>query len=155
MLPDERIKEVMRLLDTGGHSQRQIAKITGVSRIVVYRIAKGKRKLRPKTQNPTWDEDRHKRPFERCPTCGGLVQLPCIGCIVRRLGKKSRFGNESHESLKLALTDEHRKRYIKVKEWRQRQDDPDFIVLPEEWPFQRKPRFTVLTNKKETKNENR
>jgi len=153
MLPNERIKEVMRLLDAGGHSQRQIAKITGVSRIVIYRIASGKRKLRTKAESTTWDEDRYKRPFERCPICGGLVQLPCIGCIVRRLERKTAFGSEKNEPLKLALEDKHRKRYVKVKEWRQRQDDPDFVVLPEEWPFQRKMRFKTATNK-EPKNEN-
>jgi hypothetical protein len=138
MLPDERIKEVMRLLETGKHSQRQIAKLTGVSRIVIYRIASGKRKLRPVTEN-VWDENRHRRPFERCPVCGGLVQLPCLGCILKRLGKGKTFRLDRYESLGLALEDEHRKRYAKVKAWRERQDDPDFTVLPEEWPFERKP----------------
>jgi len=57
MLSNERIKEVMQLLDAGQHSQRQIAKITGVSRIVIYRIVAGKRKIRPTAKNATWDED--------------------------------------------------------------------------------------------------
>ena len=153
MLPNDRIKEVMRLLDAGRNSQRQIAKLTGVSRIVIYRIARGKRKLQPVTKSTAWDEDRYKRPFERCPVCGGLVQLPCIGCIVERLDKPTDSEQELHESLDLALEDEHRKRYIKVKEWRLRQDDPDFAVLPEEWPFQRKMRFKTAANK-EPKNEN-
>jgi transcriptional regulator with XRE-family HTH domain len=150
MLPNEQIKDVMRLLGEGRHSQRQIAKLTGVSRIVIHRIASGKRKLRPVTENTTWDEDRYKRPFERCPVCGGLVQLPCIECIVKRLPKAAAFGIGRHESLQLALEDEHRKRYIKVKKWRLRQDDPDFTVLPEEWPFKRKPPIGTVT-----KNENR
>jgi len=154
MLPDKRIKEVMWLLDAGKHSQRQIAKITGISRVVIHRIASGKRKLRPTVKNATWDEDRYKRPFERCPICGNRVQLPCIACIVKRLDKEKTHRWERPEPLELALEDEHRKRYIKVKAWRERQDDPDFTVLPEEWPFQRKPHFTFVTNNKETKNEN-
>ena len=136
MLSNKRVKEVMRLLDAGQHSQRQIAKITGVSRIVIYRIASGKRALRPVTENTDWGEDRYKRPFERCPICGGLVQLPCIACIVKRLDKPNTFRWNRPESLELALEDEHRRRYVKVKEWREKQDDPDFAVLPEEWPFQ-------------------
>jgi len=150
MLSDERIKEVMRLLDAGKHSQRKIAKITGISRIVIHRIASGKRKLRPVTKNATWDEDRYKRPFERCPICGGRVQLPCIACVVRRLDKGRTLRVDGPEPLELALEDEHRKRYVKVKEWRERQDDPDFSELPEEWPFKRTP---LLLNDI-TKNEN-
>ena len=149
MLPNERVKEVMQLLDTGRHSQRQIAKITGVSRIVIYRIAKGKRKLRQKTENTAWDEDRYKRPFERCPVCGGRVQLPCIACIVKRLGKAKTYRFDRPESLELALEGEHKKRYVKVKKWREKQDDPDFIEIPEEWPFTRKPHFTTVTKKYE------
>jgi len=60
------------------------------------------------------------------------------------------FRFDRPEPLELALEDEHRKRYVKVREWREKQDDPDFTVLPEEWPFERKPHFA---NRK-TKNEN-
>jgi len=91
----------------------------------------------------------YRRPFERCPVCGGRVQLPCIACIVRRLERPIRWRPDRYEPLELALEDEHRKRYIKVKEWRERQDDPDFCVIPEHWPFRMKIPFAD----KELKNE--
>ena len=151
MLSNEQIKEVMRLLETGQHSRRQIAKIIGTSRIMVYRIERGKKRLQPTIKKEREDEDRHKRPFERCPVCGGRVQLPCIACVVSKLDKVKTFRCNKPESLKLALEDEHRKRYEKIKEWREKQDDPDFTVLPEEWPFRRKPAFVTVTKNKESK----
>ena len=148
MLSNEQIKEVRQLLDAGQHSRRQIAKMIGVSRIMIYRIERGKRRINPAVKNPAWDEDRHQRPFERCPVCGGKVQLPCIACIVRRLEKPAARQWEHLEAVELALEDEHRKRYIKIKEWRESQDDPDFAVLPDDWPFRTKPPAPKRNQKK-------
>lgn len=135
MLPQEKIDEVVRLLNEKKLSQRMISKMTGVSRIVIHRIETGKRKIRLPVKPPEWDADRYKRPFERCPVCGGKVQLPCIGCVVRSLRKDGEYQHDNESTLRLELEDEHRKRYLKIKQWRERQKNPDFTELPEDWPF--------------------
>ncbi len=135
MLPIERIDEVMQLLAAGGLSQRQIAKRTGVSRVVIHRLATGKRKPRPEPENTDWGADRPTRPFERCSICGGLVQFPCLACIVKRLVGKNVIRDEKMEPLGLELEGDHYKRYLEVRSWRERQDNPDFSELPEAWPF--------------------
>ncbi len=94
MLPPSTIAEVKRLLALGTLSQRQIARRTGVSRIVVHRIAGGKRKDRvPKTEKALdvpWEPNDSTKP-ERCPTCGAKVKLPCLACMIRHYRN-----NESH-----------------------------------------------------------
>ena len=78
--------EIRRLLQQGKLSQRQIALSVGVSRGTVNAIARGKRPH--STRRGTWDEPSPVGPvgpLRRCPTCGGLVQMPCLLCRIRRL----------------------------------------------------------------------
>lgn len=78
--------EIRRLLQQGKLSQRKIALAVGVSRGTVHAIARGKRP--DHTQRGTGAEHaplEPARPMQRCPTCGGLVQMPCLLCRIRRL----------------------------------------------------------------------
>lgn len=135
MLAPEKVDEIKLLLGEKKLSQRKIAKLTGVSRVVIHRIATGKRNVQNVTKQPEWDADRYKRPFERCPVCGGLVQLPCIACIVKSLRNDNSYRYDKGTTLGLELEDDHRKRYLQVKAWRERQENPNFEETPENWPF--------------------
>ncbi len=86
MIAPTTVIQIRQLLNEGAMSQRAIAYRTGVSRGTVQAIASGGRVEQP---------DRHPadlydaltpsgRP-RRCPTCGGLVQMPCLLCHVRRM----------------------------------------------------------------------
>jgi len=90
--------QIKRLLAEERYSQRQIARMTGVSRGTVGAIASGKR--------PDYEQmaaERVDDPFagdtpKRCPGCGALALVHrdrkiCLACCVRRdreLGKLSR-----------------------------------------------------------------
>jgi hypothetical protein len=69
-------------------SQRQVARLTGISRTTVKAIASGE-----------WF-DRHRARhggddaipiLARCPECGAMVETPCRACEVRRLKKAGRI----------------------------------------------------------------
>ena len=91
MLPLATVDEIRRLLDEGELSQRKIAKKLGVSRGTVGAIASGRRGHygrepefgEPELYNPDL-------PPERCPTCGGMVYMPCALCRTRRYVKRRR-----------------------------------------------------------------
>jgi hypothetical protein len=85
MLTIALVDEIKRLLAEGQASQRQIARLTGVSRSTVGAIASGKRAERP-PQTADGDElPRPTGPLGRCAGCGGLVYTPCLLCRVRAL----------------------------------------------------------------------
>lgn len=80
------VDEIKRLLEEEGLSQRKIARRTGASRGTVNAIALGKR--------PDCEARRRERrgdfvtpggPAVRCPSCGGMVQMPCLACRVRAM----------------------------------------------------------------------
>jgi transcriptional regulator with XRE-family HTH domain len=94
MLTPATVLEVHRLLKIGALSQRQIARSLGISRGTVYAISRGKRVVR--TPSPGIDR-RLVRPLgevRRCPTCGGMVQMPCLLCEVRRIRRHSFSPND-------------------------------------------------------------
>jgi hypothetical protein len=82
MLHATMVQEIRRLLTADGLSQRAVALRTGVSRGTVHAIARGKR---PETRHRDPDDDypRPTGPWQRCPTCGGKVQMPCLLCGLR------------------------------------------------------------------------
>jgi hypothetical protein len=91
MIAEAKICEVQRLLQVGGLSRRKIAKMVGISRVVVGAIADGTR--------PDYEARRHARqeyypqtlgPLGRCAGCGGLVYAPCLACRVRAI-KEQQF----------------------------------------------------------------
>ncbi len=84
----ERIDEVRHLLAEGVLSERQIARCTGAARATVAEIATGKF-FRRASRMPTIaaEADGEAEPIEppdRCPTCGGMVYMPCRLCEARR-----------------------------------------------------------------------
>ncbi len=92
MIAPEKIREIKRLLQSGTLSQRNIGRRLGVSRGIVNAVARGKR--------PDHAERERTRPAEllapsglpvRCPTCGGLVQMPCVLCRVRAIQRYERM----------------------------------------------------------------
>ena len=92
MLSSATVMEVHRLLGKGSLSQRDIARNLGISRGTVQAIAAGKRRERGPTREPATFFSPTAVP-KRCPTCGGLVQMPCLLCHVRRL--RARQGPQS------------------------------------------------------------
>ncbi len=67
-----------------GASQRWTAGEVEVSRGTVNAIAQGKR---PDHQNKIVAPDgpivAPSGPLDRCPTCGGMVRMPCLACSLR------------------------------------------------------------------------
>ena len=122
MLAPSMVLEIRRLLAEGIFSQRKIARLTGVSRGSVGAIASGKR---PDYELRSRVEDKFERPAgppRRCPTCGGMVYMPCRLCALRRRlaskGKNRRPDPRPEGGLAPELRDEHRRRYEKVRAWR-------------------------------------
>jgi len=78
------IEEIHRMLKTRRLSQRAIAERLGVSRGSVNAVARGRRRIArvPRLRK----SDGFQPPdgfYERCPGCGGMVQMPCLLCYVR------------------------------------------------------------------------
>jgi hypothetical protein len=92
MIATWRVTAIRRMLADGESSQRKIARQTGVSRGTVGAIALGRRpdyEDRRQTDcggfAPAGESPWPSRPPRRCPACGGMVQMPCLACHVRRL----------------------------------------------------------------------
>ncbi|HEX4132910.1 MAG TPA: hypothetical protein VHZ24_22950 [Pirellulales bacterium] len=85
--------EVQRLLTQEKLSHRRVAKLVGISRSTVGKIATGRRRAWP--DRPASDDSysiRPSGPVARCPGCGGRVYLPCRLCHVRMLKALDRSG---------------------------------------------------------------
>ena len=98
MLDEALVDEIKRLLATGQHSERKIARMTGVSRGTVSAIALGRRPDYRAIRSKAAEQDAppFSGPPQRCPTCGGLVLMPCAVCRTRKLlaeGKLRRTFN--------------------------------------------------------------
>jgi hypothetical protein len=91
MIPPALVVEVKRLLAVPGLSQRKVATITGVSRASVGAIAAGRRPEYPPRCSPDdCDEEIPLGPAARCPSCGGMVYMPCHLCRVRSIKSRER-----------------------------------------------------------------
>jgi hypothetical protein len=86
MIAPQIIEEVERLLLQGSLSHRQIATQLGVSRGTVNAVANGQRAVRNARRAAHRD---HFEPPQglprRCPSCGRLVQMPCLACRLQNL----------------------------------------------------------------------
>lgn len=94
MIASAVIDEVRRLLQEQKLSQRMIARQVGVSHGTVNAIWLGKRPGH-RASRPDEDEEAplfDPTPPQRCPSCGGLVHMPCLLCRVRALREKTRRG---------------------------------------------------------------
>jgi hypothetical protein len=116
MLAQRVVDEIRNLLATG-LSYRKIALTTGISRGSIGAIANGRRVDRVSRE----DEDSRQPcgPLTRCPTCGGMVCLPCLLCgtraAIRKRPRKTPVELPAEESLTLALEEEHRQRYESIR----------------------------------------
>jgi hypothetical protein len=99
MIPTWRVTAIRNMLAEGVLSQRKIAEHVGVSRGTVGAIALGRR--------PDHEDRRQacpgdsaaadafsspSRPPQRCPECGGMVEMPCLACRVRGLMRIDHAG---------------------------------------------------------------
>ena len=122
MIAPETIAEIRRLLVEGGHSQREIARRTGVCRGSVGTIASGRRRNGDDSPEPR-EDDREvpSGPPMRCAGCGAMVYMPCVLCRVRsKLQKGPRVMEQDaarglEESPSLNLRPEHRAHYEEVR----------------------------------------
>lgn len=77
MISDAQFDQIEQLLEEG-HTQRAIARLTGISRGTVHAIATGKRLKQGPGFQPKPCAPHH------CPTCGALIDLePCVACHAR------------------------------------------------------------------------
>ena len=85
MIASDIVKEIRQMLAKGSLSQRAIAQRMNVSRGTVCAIAQGKRSDYPPR---FFRKDIHfispAGVPVRCSGCGGLVQMPCLACYIRR-----------------------------------------------------------------------
>ncbi len=128
MIAPDTVTEVRCLLAEGGHSQRKIARLTGVSRGTVAAIASGRRTEREKQSEE--DLERPVGPPRRCPGCGGMVLMPCLACRDRKAtgGRREAGGRRKNVSRLrppayrlqsgLDLRPEHFTRYLHVRRQR-------------------------------------
>jgi len=118
--------EVLRLLGTGKHSLREIARRTGVSRGTVSNIASGKQTIKSRKGEINLSDDgllpSSEDPPRRCPDCGAMVFMPCRSCEVKALAAKKEkrpFDRHGPELvLGLNLKPAHQERYEEVRRWR-------------------------------------
>jgi hypothetical protein len=85
MISPSRVEEIRRLLNGRKHSQRAIARQTGVSRGTVRAIAEDRRRLgsASRTIGPQGGFTPPSGLPLRCPGCGAKVQMPCLACYVQ------------------------------------------------------------------------
>ncbi len=137
MLQESTVNKIKEMLASQRYSQRAIARKTGVSRVVVHRIATGKRKDKLPPVQEEWEQNWNGKPYKRCPFCGCRTRLPCLSCIIRKNATKLQKPNDASDPIQLELEEKHRIRYEQVKEWREAQKNPDFTEIPENWPFRK------------------
>jgi transcriptional regulator with XRE-family HTH domain len=124
MLATKTVAEIRRLLAERTHSQREIARLTGVSRGSVGAVALGRRRDGDERLAARDEVIEPLGPPVRCPGCGGLVYLPCVLCRARSYRPKAphvaqrRGAKPLAESLSLNLRPEHHARYEEVRIWR-------------------------------------
>ncbi len=120
MIPLWKVHAIAVLLAEDALSQRAIAKRLQVGRGVVAGIANGTRPdynalRRAAAPAPPTAE----QPWQRCPQCGAMVQLPCLACHTRRLlvhGRRCAPAGPpaSDQGLRLNLIGLERMRYEEV-----------------------------------------
>jgi DNA-binding XRE family transcriptional regulator len=95
MLAPTTVTEIRRLLNEGRLSQRNIARTLGISRGIVHAIASGKRRDRVSLAQTVEESVVPSGLPKRCPTCGGMVHMPCLLCRVRRIREQQVFSRNS------------------------------------------------------------
>ncbi|MGA2067940.1 MAG: hypothetical protein ABSG86_23425 [Thermoguttaceae bacterium] len=120
MIPAWKVEAIQTLLAEGRMTQRAIAKQVRVWRGAVADIAHGTRPAhrgadRETAPDALWCEG----PPERCPSCGGLVNMPCLACRTRAERPYRPRGVagpcDPNERLELRLSAMHRIRYEEIR----------------------------------------
>lgn len=133
MIAPEIVADVRRLLAEGTHSQRKIARLTGISRGTVGAIASGRRPDYNNFDNGNLEEP--SGPPKRCPGCGGKVYMPCLLCRARKESAENPRGSARGSvvapvRVSLELRPEHHARYRQVCDWRRRNHGQPFRGCP-------------------------
>jgi len=126
MIAERIIAEVKRLLAEGRLSQNQIARKTGISRSTVQNVANGRR--------PDYAARRRELtaggptgPTQRCPGCGGMVEMPCRLCRARAAvaaGQRAfRLAGKECPPIGVDLQGEERARYEAIRQDRHDTDE--------------------------------
>lgn len=115
MLTAATIQRILDLLAQGNLTDRQIARLTGVSRASVTRIARGYRphSPQPRRSSPSPSPKPADSP-QRCPHCGAKVYLPCRRCRLERqfrAGRVPLLPAWPETDLQLQLSDAQLHRY--------------------------------------------
>ncbi|HUT11873.1 MAG TPA: helix-turn-helix transcriptional regulator [Thermoguttaceae bacterium] len=91
MIAPHVVEQIRHLLAEGKLAQRKIARLVGVSRGTVGAISTGRRPndlcRRPDGDHAALGQP--TGPLERCPGCGGMVEMPCRLCQARSLAARS------------------------------------------------------------------
>jgi hypothetical protein len=100
-------------------SHRLIASAAGVCRGTVAAIAAGRGPNGQPHGSGNGEEFQDPAgPFERCPGCGGMVNMPCRLCLARSLlqsgGAVLPPPDDAADPLHLDLKEDHRRRYEQV-----------------------------------------
>ena len=116
MLDRHLADKVLQLLNEQKLSQRQVARLTGVSRGTVAAIARGVWHARHRSR-PNRESDASPPP-SRCPDCGAIVTPPCLACHVRALkarGEIPPLPEEAVGPLRVELHGPYHARYLEVR----------------------------------------
>ncbi len=108
--------KILRLLTEERLSQRQVARVTGVSRATVAAIARGEWHARFHARSK--DDDVQPPAPCRCPQCGALVTPPCLACHIRGMkmrGEIPPLPGEADGPLEIELRGPHHARYLEVR----------------------------------------
>lgn len=132
------VEETERLL-AEGLSARKIAKLMKISRGSIASIRHGTRNLYQKKESDEVPEP--SGDYVRCPKCGAKTQLPCLGCEIRKIVRKNGrilWPENSGVEIEIELVGEHLERYIQIRDWRAKSENPYYTDIPENWPWRRK-----------------
>jgi hypothetical protein len=89
MIAPDVITQIERFLEQGELSHRRIAAQLGVSRGTVNAVASGQRAERNARRAAHHDDFEPPRGLpRRCPSCGRLVQMPCLACRLQSLAAR-------------------------------------------------------------------
>jgi len=120
MLTRAQEERICLLLADPTLSRREIARMTGISRTTIIAIATGRRQCIAREEIDVNAETEESPPPARCPTCGGMVILPCRLCHVRLVRKE--FAQPQlpeleveDDPLRLDLRPAERQRYEEIR----------------------------------------
>ena len=114
MISQEKYQAAKKLLAEDRMSFRQIADCVGINRSTVANIAAeillGKPERKFDQAKERWATDE----YERCPTCGNRVLMPCLLCEINKAAIQSCSLPENAFAIGLDLQPEHSKRLQEV-----------------------------------------